>query len=435
MMRRAPAVSTSARWLRAVFHALVAASAVAPTAQAQSVAHLAFVPTPPSTDGLLVTVDPDAGRVERTRTMPAASGLGSLAGLYVTADSRFIIWSGRHAGTLAPVLTILDQASDTTVSGTMPVGEFLGNPVLPEVYITGNAGPVALSPTGVRPFAGFVCGSGHLQARTGSISTDGRRVTFWCDREAIFDTATGAIVRSFPVLGTTALSPDGRSFYQVSSGEPLRRYDVDSGAELASVVTAPGRLAVDPRNGHVYLINAANLGPPRFDVYDGQTLQPVRSTTVPGLVSTVMSWRFDRFRPRAYAVTRESTTGVDTYMIVDTDAMTIVHAAPIPTFPTDLARWVIGYRPTAPVALSSTVTGANVALSWTAGPLEGAVSRHVLDVGSAPGLDDIISSFDLGLQTSFAASGVPPGRYYVRVRAANHAGVSAPSNEVVVVVQ
>ncbi len=414
--------------------AMTAALAVAPDLRAQSVAHLAFVPTPPSTDGLLVTVDPDAGRVERTRAMPAASGLGSLAGLYVTADSRYIIWSGRHSGTLAPVLTILDQATDMAVSGTTPVGEFLGNPVFPEVYITGNAGPVALSPAGIRPFAGFVCGAGHFQARTGSISTDGRRVSFWCDgREAIFDTATGAIIRSFTPLGGTALSPDGQSFYDVYLGEPMRRYDVDSGVEMASVPPAqPGRPVVDPRNGHVYLIGSANLGPPRFDVYHGQTLQPVRSATVPGLTSTIMSWTFDRFRPRAYAVTRESTTGVDTYMIVDTDAMTILHAAQIPTFPTDLARWVIGYRPTAPTALSAIVTGANVALSWTAGPLEGAVSRHVLEVGSAPGLNDIFSGLDIGAQPSFAASGAPPGRYYVRVRAANYAGVSAASNEVVV---
>ena len=33
--------------------------------------------------------------------------------------------------------------------------------------------------------------------------------------------------------------------------------------------------------------------------------------------------------------------------------------------------------------------------------------------------------------TSFGASSVPPGTYYVRVRAGNYTGLGAPSNEVV----
>jgi len=60
------------------------------------------------------------------------------------------------------------------------------------------------------------------------------------------------------------------------------------------------------------------------------------------------------------------------------------------------------------------------------------VSRYVLEVGSAAGLNDIFTGLDVGLQTSFGATGVPPGRYYVRARAGNSAGLGAPSSEVVV---
>ena len=42
---------------------------------------------------------------------------------------------------------------------------------------------------------------------------------------------------------------------------------------------------------------------------------------------------------------------------------------------------------------------------------------------------------DVGLQTSFGASNVPPGTYYVRVRAGNYSGLGAPSNEVEVQVR
>ena len=56
-------------------------------------------------------------------------------------------------------------------------------------------------------------------------------------------------------------------------------------------------------------------------------------------------------------------------------------------------------------------------------------------MGSAPGLSNIFSGLDVGLQTSFSASGVPPGTYYVRVRAGNYTGLSAPSNEIQIEVQ
>lgn len=91
-------------------------------------------------------------------------------------------------------------------------------------------------------------------------------------------------------------------------------------------------------------------------------------------------------------------------------------------------------RPAAPGPLVSSVQGRAVSLQWSpvAGPAT--TTRYVLEVGSAPGLNDIFSGLDVGLETSFAASGVPPGAYYVRVRAGNYSGLSAPSNEVAVVV-
>lgn len=88
--------------------------------------------------------------------------------------------------------------------------------------------------------------------------------------------------------------------------------------------------------------------------------------------------------------------------------------------------------PGAPVGLTQVVQGLAVQLSWGAGPSGGAPTRYVLEVGSAPGLRDLIPGTDVGQQTSFAASGVPPGTYYVRVRAGNAAGLGAPSGEIIV---
>jgi hypothetical protein len=88
--------------------------------------------------------------------------------------------------------------------------------------------------------------------------------------------------------------------------------------------------------------------------------------------------------------------------------------------------------PAAPVGLTPVVHGSVVRLSWMAGPSGAAPSHYVLEVGSAPGLRDLIPGSDVGPETSFAASGVPAGTYYVRVRAANAQGLGAASSEVTV---
>jgi hypothetical protein len=88
--------------------------------------------------------------------------------------------------------------------------------------------------------------------------------------------------------------------------------------------------------------------------------------------------------------------------------------------------------PAPPASLAAAAQGSSVQLTWAEGLPVAQSLRYVLEAGSGPGLNDLIPGLDMGLQTSLTASGVPPGRYYVRVRAGNYAGLSAPSNEVVV---
>jgi predicted phage tail protein len=76
-------------------------------------------------------------------------------------------------------------------------------------------------------------------------------------------------------------------------------------------------------------------------------------------------------------------------------------------------------------------SGGTVSLVWN--PAGGSPSSYIVEAGSAPGLANLANS-DLGLTTVLTATGVAPGTYYVRVRARNACGTSAPSNEVVVVV-
>ena len=59
------------------------------------------------------------------------------------------------------------------------------------------------------------------------------------------------------------------------------------------------------------------------------------------------------------------------------------------------------------------------------------VTGYLLEVGSQPSAADL-ASVALGRVTAFAGAAVPPGRYFVRLRAVNANGTSAPSNEVVI---
>jgi hypothetical protein len=86
--------------------------------------------------------------------------------------------------------------------------------------------------------------------------------------------------------------------------------------------------------------------------------------------------------------------------------------------------------PSQPTALSATNTASTVTLRWTA-PSGAAPTGYILEAGSAPGLANL-AVVQLGAQTTYVAAAPPPGTYYVRVRAVNARGTSAPSNEITV---
>jgi hypothetical protein len=86
-----------------------------------------------------------------------------------------------------------------------------------------------------------------------------------------------------------------------------------------------------------------------------------------------------------------------------------------------------------PRKLASTVTGSNITLTWGA-PATGAPTSYVVQAGSSAGGADL-ANFDTGsLATTFPATNVPAGSYYVRVYGKNSCGLSAPSNEILMTV-
>jgi hypothetical protein len=90
--------------------------------------------------------------------------------------------------------------------------------------------------------------------------------------------------------------------------------------------------------------------------------------------------------------------------------------------------------PAAPSGLTSSVSGSSVAFTWTAPGGTCTPTTYELDAGSSSGASNLAVVATGNTSTSFFASNVGAGTYYVRVRAANGANLSTASNEAVVTV-
>lgn len=95
----------------------------------------------------------------------------------------------------------------------------------------------------------------------------------------------------------------------------------------------------------------------------------------------------------------------------------------------NIASFRVGRSLVSPTGFTVQWQGTQAVLSWTQpvtnAPVEDQPTAYVLEAGTAPGLSDI-GRVNVGNASTFRAS-VPPGRYYVRVRAVNDFGESDPT--------
>lgn len=395
--------------------------------------------------GRISAFDVDARAVTMTAPITPAYRLHQGGGVYATPDGRFVVWRAWMSGgeRLLAVFDVTTRQTSTLRIADDPslfvfAPQILGHPSRTEVFTADSSGAVALSSGGIRR---FVCTTCEGKAHPMALSGDGTRVAYQyaAFTTTVFDTVSGAWLATLAHgFGPVTLSRDGHESY-VASGHRIRRYSVPGGALLQeldlptdSSFFGQPRMFVDPRSGEVFVV-----GGQMVRVLAGDPLSEVRSGFAPWARdrSVLFDFTFDRDRARAYVTSHYlDVANTPHNLTVSFDLLHLRADASIEVRdPGSFPGWfAVAPHPTAPTALAATVSDANVQLSWRQGVSPAVTTRHVLEVGSAPGLADLYAGLQINSETSFAANQVPPGRYYVRVRAGNYTGLSAPSHEIVV---
>ncbi|HMF99349.1 MAG TPA: fibronectin type III domain-containing protein [Vicinamibacterales bacterium] len=91
-------------------------------------------------------------------------------------------------------------------------------------------------------------------------------------------------------------------------------------------------------------------------------------------------------------------------------------------------------RPSAPSNLTASVSNSAVTLTWLPPGGGSAPTEYIIQAGSSPTLANLANFATGSAATSYTATGVGAGTYFVRVLASNAAGVGPPSNEVVITI-
>jgi hypothetical protein len=248
---------------------------------------------------------------------------------------------------------------------------------------------------------------------------------------------------SAPFTGT---DPDGDALSYSMTGLSGLTIDATTGV-ISGFLYPPGThtLTITATDGHLQsqrtfrltVVGAACPGPPAA----ATLLAPVVSGN-----GVTLSWTppTGGIAPLSYVIQAGSTPGQSNIASIDLGVATTISAtvgngqyfvriasrnACGDTASNERSFTVGPPPPNAPTGLTFTRSGSQVTLMWNAA--SGGPTSYVLEAGSAAGLSNLVS-FNTGSTATTFSANAPPGRYFVRIRAANLNGLSGASNEVII---
>jgi hypothetical protein len=296
-----------------------------------------------------------------------------------------------------------------------------------------NAVPARLDSSGLARWP--VCGA--ATASTMRVGLDGLRLYVLCNHQiVVVDTASGVPVRTLTVGDPVevfgfVLGRDDTTVLVLRVRNDVRelaRIDADTGATIETAPYAGPPLLGSTAARDAFIGSQCRIvGPNVFCalvVTDVDTLAEVRRF---GTFASVNRFWVSPDNQHAYLNSFE--TSLSRAMRLDFHTGAIIDG-PIDLFRGRLSMGV-AFPPLAPQLDPPQLMGRSASLAWTLPAPSPDVTGYLLEVGSQPGAADL-AAVALGRLPAFAGSGVPPGRYFVRVRAVNANGTSAPSNEVVI---
>ena len=381
----------------------------------------------------IVEVDLDRGTVMAVIPLPCR-GLD----LDITADGRYLTWleTCSQGYPYAVSRWLMDRSTGQRVSlGSGAIVGMRSHPSEVRFLFFEGAALISLTSAGRTSVPTPGCAAESL-----NLSLDGARLLQFCRGSGEFPvrtTATGAAVQNFSGalsvhVGGMTLDERGESLYWANNAGrdgvlTLVRYDVSTGLEAARHTVATGRVLsqaplVERRSGRVFY-RVDNV----LTAVHPVTLQPLGAVSLSGVEPVTIA--FHPSRALAYVLSRPARGSANKVLdIVDTGALRLVASIALQTPPDGLASFIVAPHPPAPAAPSVTVANHRVTVTWGPGPKSPAITQYDLEVAGAAGGPALLAIKVAGL--AFVADNVPPGMFYLRVRARNYAGVSAASGEV-----
>ncbi len=360
-----------------------------------------------------------------TVLIPIASN--SFFGFNTNAAGVYTI-SGLPAGTHRVSTSLGQYANEVYDNVTCPAG------FCSSTFMTTNGSPIGV--TGGAITAGINFALDPLQAAPGSPSsltatvTGGTALITWSPPTS-GGVATSYILEAGVSPGTTAVTlpttapslsvpgvPAGTFYLRVravnafGAGPASAEFVLTVGSGGAVTLSPPTNLVAWTSDGRLTMTWTAPTGttPTSYVVEAGSA---VGLSNIAVLEVTNRSFTFEPVPGGFYFLRVRSKSGA-LVGAPTADVMINVGGVPAP--------------PSQPQSFGVSRSGSTITMTWTA-PLLGTATSYVVEAGSATGLSNLAVLNTGSAATTLVVPGVPPGTYFLRVRAANAFGASPVSIE------